>query len=109
MAWLRRIRGRSRRERIRNEKTRKELGAEETAIEKIQRRRLTSQVKPSQYHFIANTNSVHKRHINKEVMEFVKGKPKGTNPAIMGNPIDMYAVNGSKKQSILLLENPYLN
>ena len=29
-------------------------------------------------------------------MEFVKGKPKGTNPAIMGNPIDMYAVNGSK-------------
>ena len=22
-------------------------------------------------------------------MEFVKGKPKGTNPAIMGNPIDM--------------------
>jgi len=27
-------------------------------------------------------------------MEFVKGKPKGTNPAIMGNPIDMYAVNG---------------
>src|SRR6218665_3594189 len=60
--------------------------------------------KSSQYHFIANTNSVHKRHINKEVMEFVKGKPKGTNPAIMGNPIDMYAVNDSKKQSILLLE-----
>ena len=30
-------------------------------------------------------------------MEFVKGKPKGTNPAIMGNPIDMYAANGSKK------------
>ena len=30
-------------------------------------------------------------------MEFVKGKPKGTNPAIMGNPIDMYAVNDSKK------------
>ena len=30
-------------------------------------------------------------------MEFVKGKPKGTNPAIMGNPIDMCAVNGSKK------------
>src|SRR6218665_2699607 len=41
MAWLRRIRGRSRRERIRNEKTREELGAEETVIEKIQRRRLT--------------------------------------------------------------------
>src|SRR6218665_2233271 len=51
------------------------------------------------YHFIANTNSVHKRHINKKVMEFVKGKSKGTNPAIMGNPIDMYAVNGIKKQS----------
>ena len=42
-------------------------------------------------------------------MEFVKGKPKGTNPAIMGNPIDMCAVNGSKKQSILLLEKPLLN
>jgi len=57
------------------------------------------------------TNSVHKRHtcINKKVIEFVKGKPKGTNPAIMGNPIDMYAVNGSKKQSILLLEKPHLN
>jgi len=41
MAWLRRIRGRSRRERIRNEKTREELGAEETVIEKIKRRRLT--------------------------------------------------------------------
>ena len=54
-------------------------------------------LKSSQYHFIANTSSVHKRQINKKVMEFVKGKPKGTNPAIMGNPIDMYAVNGSKK------------
>ena len=41
-------------------------------------------------------------------MEFVKGKPKGTNPAIMGYRIDMYAVNGSKKQSILLLEKPHL-
>src|SRR6218665_3555697 len=61
----------------------------------------SSQVKSSQYHFIANTNSVHKRHVSKKVMEFVKGKPKGTNPAIMGNPIDMYAANGSKKQSIL--------
>jgi len=40
VAWLRRIRGRSRRERIRNEKTREELGAEETVIEKIKRRRL---------------------------------------------------------------------
>ena len=38
-------------------------------------------------------------------MEFVKGKPKGTNPAIMGNPINMYAVSmAAKKQSILLLE-----
>ena len=55
---------------------------------------------------------VHNRHINKKVMEFVQGKPKGTNPAIMalmGNPIDMCAVNGSKKQSILLLEKPNLN
>src|SRR6218665_14745 len=47
--------------------------------------------------------------INKKIMEFAKGKPKGTNPAIMGNPIDMHAVNGSKKQSILLLEKPHLN
>src|SRR6218665_3303347 len=54
----------------------------------------------SQYHFIANTTSVHNRHINKKVMEFVKGKPKGTNPAIMGNPINMYAVNGSKNNLI---------
>ena len=37
MAWLRRIRCRSRRERIRNEKTREELGSEETVIEKITR------------------------------------------------------------------------
>jgi len=42
-------------------------------------------------------------------MEFVKGKPKGTNSAIMGNPIDKYAANGSKKQSILLLEKLHLN
>jgi len=41
MTWLRRIRGRSRREKIRNEKTREELGAEETVIEKIKRGRLT--------------------------------------------------------------------
>ena len=40
MAWLRMIRCRSRRERIRNEKTREDLGAEETVIEKIKRRRL---------------------------------------------------------------------
>ena len=43
-------------------------------------------------------------------MEFIKGKPKWTNPAIMGNPIDMYAANGSKKQSIfILLEKQHLN
>ena len=41
MAWLRKTRGRSRREGIRNKMTREELGAEETVIEKIQRRRLT--------------------------------------------------------------------
>jgi len=35
-------------------------------------------------------------------MEFVNGKPKGTNPAITGN---ICAVNGSKRQSILLQEN----
>ena len=39
MVRLKRIRGRSSRER--NEKTREELGAEETAIKKIKRRRLT--------------------------------------------------------------------
>ena len=66
-------------------------------------------VKSSQYHFIANTNGVHKRHIKKKVIEFVKGKPKGTNPAIIGNPIDMFTVNNSKKQSILLLEKSHLN
>ena len=38
-------------------------------------------------------------------MGCVKGKPKVTNPAIMGNPKDMCAMNGSKKQSILLQEN----
>ena len=74
-----------------------------------QTRQHSNQLDSSQYHFIANTNSVHKRHINKKVMEFVKGKPKGTNSAIMGNPIDMFAVNGSKKESILLLEKPNLN
>src|SRR6218665_1404828 len=41
IAWLRGIRGRSRREQIRIEKTREELGTEETVIEKIKRRRLT--------------------------------------------------------------------
>ena len=40
MGWLRRIKGRSKRERIRNEKTREELGAEETVVEKIRKRRL---------------------------------------------------------------------
>ena len=39
MSGLIGIRGRSRRERIRNEKAREELGAEETVIEKIKRRR----------------------------------------------------------------------
>jgi len=32
-----------------------------------------------------------------KVLEFINGKLKGTNPAIMGNPINMYAVNGRKK------------
>jgi len=41
MAWLRRIRGRSRRQRIRNKKTREELGAEEMVIEMIKGRILT--------------------------------------------------------------------
>src|SRR6218665_3800795 len=41
MTWLRMIRCRSRTEKIRNEKTREDLGAEETVIEKIQRRKLT--------------------------------------------------------------------
>jgi hypothetical protein len=40
MSWLRRIIGRSRREKIRNEKTREELGVDETIIEKIRKRRL---------------------------------------------------------------------
>ena len=44
-----------------------------------------------------------------KVLEFVQGKPKGANPAITGNPINMYAVNGSKKQSVLLLKKPNLN
>jgi len=38
----------------------------------------------SQYHFIANTNTVHKRHINKKVMEFVKGKPKEEEEELIG-------------------------
>lgn len=40
MSWLRRIIGRSRREKIRNEKTREELGVDETIVEKIKKRRL---------------------------------------------------------------------
>jgi len=40
MTWLRRIRSRSRREKIRNGKTREELGEEKTVIENIKRRRL---------------------------------------------------------------------
>src|SRR6218665_3503623 len=38
MSWLRRIIGRSRREKVRNEQTRKELGAEETVVQKIKKR-----------------------------------------------------------------------
>src|ERR1700733_6906972 len=41
MSWLRRILGRSRRDRIRNEVTREELGQKETIIDKIRKRRLT--------------------------------------------------------------------
>lgn len=40
MSWLRRIKGISRRDKIRNTTTRRELRAEETVIEKIQKRRL---------------------------------------------------------------------
>src|SRR6218665_3861363 len=40
MSWLRRIIGRSRREKVRNEQTREELGAEETVVQKIKKRRL---------------------------------------------------------------------
>ena len=39
-------------------------------------------------------------------MEFLKGTPKGTNPAIMGNPIDMYAVNDSKTINLITRETP---
>ena len=70
----------------------------------------TNLLKSSQVNTILlQTPIVYTKDINKKVMEFVKSKPRGTNPAIMGNPIDMYAVNGSKKQSILLLEKPHLN
>src|SRR6218665_3908284 len=41
MSWLRRILGRSRRERILNEVTRKELGQQVTLVDKIRKRRLT--------------------------------------------------------------------
>ena len=41
MSWLRRILGRSRKNRIRNEITMKELGQEITLIDKIRKRRLT--------------------------------------------------------------------
>jgi len=57
----------------------------------------------------ANTNSLHNRHTNKKVMEFVKGKPKGTNPAIMGNPINMYAVNGNKYFMSYEMSTSYLS
>ena len=33
-------------------------------------------------------------------LEFIKGKPKETKPAIMGNPINMYALNGCKNNLI---------
>src|SRR6218665_3750300 len=38
MSWLRRIRGRSRREKVRSEKAREELGVQETVVEKIKKR-----------------------------------------------------------------------
>lgn len=41
MNWLRRIKGRSRRDRIRNEVTRTELGQKETVIDKIRKKRLS--------------------------------------------------------------------
>ena len=41
MSWLRRILGRSRRDKIRNEVTREELGQRETVVDKIRKRRLT--------------------------------------------------------------------
>src|SRR6218665_1588905 len=40
MSWQRGIIGRSRREKVRNEQTREELGAEETVVQKIKKRRL---------------------------------------------------------------------
>ena len=40
MSWLRRIIGRSRREKVRNEQTREELGAQETVVQKTKKRRL---------------------------------------------------------------------
>src|SRR6218665_2628689 len=42
MSWLRRIIGRSRREKVRNEQIREELGAEETVVQKIKKRRQTT-------------------------------------------------------------------
>jgi len=41
MSWLRRILGKSRRDKIRNEVTREELGQRETVVDKIRKRRLT--------------------------------------------------------------------
>jgi len=38
-----------------------------------------------------------------KALEFVKGKPKGTNSAITGDPINTYAVNVNNKQSIGIL------
>ena len=47
-------------------------------------------VKSSQNHLTSNTNSVHRGYIRKEVLGIVKGKPQGTNPAVMGIPINYY-------------------
>jgi len=56
----------------------------------------TNLLKSSQVNTILlQTPIVYTKDINKKVMEFVKGKSKGTNPAIMGNPIDMRAVNAA--------------
>src|SRR6218665_1404208 len=40
MSWLRRITGRSRREKVRNEQTREELGAQEVVAQNIKKRKL---------------------------------------------------------------------
>jgi len=40
MSWLRRMRGKSRREKVINEKAREELGDQEIVVDKIKKRRL---------------------------------------------------------------------